>query len=192
MKLARITEEVFLERLARLSNEEIILKGQFYGNNDEVTLYHTVCKREFSVTARAFLQLPKCRLCSKDDFLKERHKKNKQAFYRKFTLMPHSNEYVLITEYQKSDIKIKLRHKICGKPFLMTPNKLLNGQQCPNKECVSKRKRKTLDEFKLELYFLWNREYTVVGEYRGNRETIAVFHAKCQNIIVFAATHNVV
>lgn len=176
-----------MERLAEKTKGKIALKGDFHGYNRDVKLYHKNCGREFSVTARAMLQLPNCRLCSKEAFAKVRQEKNKQEFYRKFSMKPYSIEYAFLTDYQKSSHKIKVRHKVCGNPFLMTPNKLLLGQQCPNKECLGKRiiegKRKSFEQFKKEVNLIWNGEFILIGEYLGSKEKINVFHKRCGGII---------
>lgn len=187
MKVPKVTKEIFIERLAEKTRDDIELKGDFHGYNKEVTLFHTTCKREFSVTARAFLQLPNCRLCSNEAFTKARQEKNKREFYRKFSMKPYSMEYTFLSDYQKSNKKIKVQHKICGKPFFMTPNKLVNGQQCSNKECVGKRiregKMKSIEQFDKELIIKWNGEFIAVGEYRGSKEKVNVFHKRCGKII---------
>lgn len=187
MKVPKVTKEIFIDRLVVKTKGDIELMGNYHGYNKEVTLFHINCKREFSVTARAFIQLPNCRLCSKEVVMKARQEKNEREFYRKFSIKPYSMEYTFLSNYEKSNKKIKVEHKVCGKTFSMTPNKLLNGQQCSNKGCVSKRiregKRKSLEQFNRELILKWNGEFIAVGEYRGSKEKVAVFHKRCEEVI---------
>ena len=56
---------------------------------------------------------------------------DRDKFKKKF-LETSNSEYELLTEYQKSTIKVKVKHLKCGHIYEVTPNKWLNGRRCPN------------------------------------------------------------
>ena len=84
--------------------------------------------------------------------------------------------YTLLSEYLKSNIKIKIKHNICGQIYTVKPNDFLSGNRCPI--CYGTHK-KTTDMFKNEVFDLVADEYSVLGEYCKNDKKIEMIHNVC-------------
>jgi hypothetical protein len=80
------------------------------------------------------------------------------------------DEYTVLEQYQKSNIKIKFRHNNSScdyYEFYMQPNSFLSGIRCPKcaRKVTADKNRKTHERFVKEVYELVNNEYTVLGQY---------------------------
>ena len=103
---------------------------------------------------------------------------NEEFLKRVFKLV--KNEYVFLEEYIKSDIKIKVKHNVCGNIYRVKPIQFLNGIRCP--KCQHRSYKKTTEEFKKEVSKLVDCEYEVLGEYVGNKIHIVMKHIVCNSI----------
>src|SRR5690625_4425673 len=72
------------------------------------------------------------------------------------------DEYEVLSEYVKNNIKVLMLHKKCGNSFNMTTGDFKNGRRCPH--CYGKFK-KTTEQFKQEVYEVSKGEYKVLGKY---------------------------
>lgn len=89
------------------------------------------------------------------------------------------NEYTLLSEYEKSNLKVKVLHNLCNNIYEVTPNAFLRGGRCPN--CFgNKGKLKNTDKFKEEVLNLVGDEYTVLGEYINRSTNIKIRHNTCK------------
>jgi len=88
------------------------------------------------------------------------------------------NEYTVLGEYITNKKKILFKHNTCNHEFEMRPNNFLDsGDRCPK---CSGHAKKSLDEFKNEVYNLVGDEYTVLSsEYSNNKTKILIRHNKC-------------
>lgn len=84
----------------------------------------------------------------------------------------HGNEIEFIGEYVNKRTKIKVKHK-CGYIWDAPSDSLQYGHGCPK---CGKNKKKTLEEFKAEVFDLVGNEYEVIGEYRGTNIKIKMKH----------------
>lgn len=88
-------------------------------------------------------------------------------------------EYTVVGAYEAALIKIKIRHNVCNHIFDMPPNDFLKGNRCPS--CFGA-KKKTIEEYKKEVFDLVGFEYDVLGStYNGNKTKIPMLHKKCGN-----------
>jgi hypothetical protein len=86
------------------------------------------------------------------------------------------NMYIVESEYINSKTPIKIKCKKCEYEYEIRPHHILGGRKCPR---CSKRKKKTTEEFKKEVYDLVGDEYKVLGEYKGTNDKIKMLHKKC-------------
>lgn len=81
------------------------------------------------------------------------------------------DEYTFLEPYIKSNIKIKVKHNICGNIYPVAPVYFLQGTRCPY--CYSTPKKDT-ETFKKEMYEKYGNRYTILGEYIDNKTKIKV------------------
>ncbi|OJE17835.1 hypothetical protein A9490_13680 [Bacillus thuringiensis] len=91
------------------------------------------------------------------------------------------NEYEVIGEYITTNHNITLKHNKCGFIFDMLPSNFLKGQRCPScaLEIRAGKRRRTTEQFVLEVYHLVGEEYTVLGEYTNSQSPITMKHDVC-------------
>lgn len=94
------------------------------------------------------------------------------------------NDYLLFGEYTGTNNKMLFQHNIstCNYKFLMTPHNFIQGKQrCP--KCSSEIGRlkitKKPEQYKKEVYDLFNDEYKIIGDYINSSSKIKIKHNKC-------------
>lgn len=88
-------------------------------------------------------------------------------------------EYEVLEDYYSARSKIKFKHnsQLCNYyEFKMTPDGFLTGNRCPS--CAGN-KKKTHDEFVIEVYDLVKDEYTILSEYKSANTHINILHNVC-------------
>ena len=89
------------------------------------------------------------------------------------------DEYTVLGKYINKRTNILVRHNKCGEEYLVKADNLLMGKG--HFKCNGNR-TKTTEEFKTEVFNLFNSEYEVVGEYKNNRTKILMKHINCGKI----------
>lgn len=142
----------FSREIEEINKGEYILKSIYTTNVDLVTIFHSVCKREFSIIPRNFLSRKRCPLCSKDITGKWRVKST--DFFIKELFNVYGEEFSVVGEYYGANLPILVKHNICGNKWSPTPHSLLTGSGCP--KCSSSRGEraisKILDENSIEYF----------------------------------------
>lgn len=91
------------------------------------------------------------------------------------------DEYLILSKYITSKIKVKFKHTKCGNIFEMKPNGFLNGSRCP--KCMQQQahdtRKKTDAEFKSEVKALVGDEYLVLDKYVNTHTKLRFKHKKC-------------
>lgn len=90
-------------------------------------------------------------------------------------------EYTVMDKYVNSKTDILMKHNKCGNEWSPRPNNFLQGDRCPVCAIIEKNKKlmKTTEDFKKEVFHLYNGEYEVLGEYKGAEIPILMRHIKC-------------
>jgi Zn ribbon nucleic-acid-binding protein/very-short-patch-repair endonuclease len=102
-------------------------------------------------------------------------KSNTDEFKKKVSEI--SNKYTVLGEYSNAHTKILMKHEECGKEYLVSPNKFIQGRRCP--QCNPVPEKKSTDFFRKEVLSLAGKEYTVVSSYLGTGKPITIRHAVC-------------
>lgn len=91
------------------------------------------------------------------------------------------NEYEVLGEYINSSTHIKMKHSKCGYIYPVVPNSFLRGSRCPQcgRESMIRKRRKTAEEFKNQVYDKVKDEYEVLDEYINSSTPIKMKHNKC-------------
>ncbi|MTK12107.1 MAG: DUF2726 domain-containing protein [Clostridiaceae bacterium] len=118
-----------------------------------------------------------CNDCGKKVRVEKRTKTQEQ--FCKEVYKTVKDEYEIAGKYINANTKIKFKHSICGSEFLMFPNDFLRGQRCPN--CYGT-PLKTIEQYKKDVFKLYKDEYSILGEYKGNKIKIQTKHNKCGHV----------
>ena len=151
-----MTQEEFIERVSKVKPTVEVL-SEYKKINEKVRFRCKICNHEWEAQAKSMLiGSSGCRKCagslsySNEEFLQKLEKVN-----------PNIEP---LEEYTKNRIKIKVKCKICGHIWEITPNKLLSAKRrCPN---CTKQTRMTTEQFREKLKS-WNPNVTSLGEFGG-------------------------
>lgn len=88
------------------------------------------------------------------------------------------NEYSILGDYINSQIKISIKHNVCGRTYSIQPNEFLQGKRCS--KCSGRMKLNT-SIFKERVFKLVGSEYTVEEEYVNSDTPIKITHVVCGN-----------
>ncbi|MEI4827996.1 hypothetical protein WAX78_00715 [Bacillus sp. FJAT-53711] len=177
------TDEEFKKDVYDLVGEEYIVLSEYQGNKKEVQMKHVYCwdggTHDFPVRPGNFLfggtRCPKCF----GSFLKTIEQFKQEVF----DLV--GDEYQVVSEYINSREYITMLHKYCldggEHEYPVTPDSFLRGIRCPKCGVIkaANKLRKTLAEFKVEIFKLVGDEYSVVGDYVSSHVPILMKHNKC-------------
>lgn len=168
-KSKKKTTESFREEVYNKYGDEYTVLGEYINSATKIEVIHNLCGRKYEINPSYLLKGGRCRCLQKN------YKMSHEDFLNKMHLKK-GHEYEVLESYVNSKTKIKFIHKICGSEFYMRPAQFLNGQNCPN--CYGTPK-KTLEEFKKEVYDMYGDEYKVIGDYKGKGEFIKIKHKLC-------------
>lgn len=120
-------------------------------------------------------------------------KKTHEAFLKEVNTLG-KNFFVVLGRYQSNSIEVKVKHLLCGREWDAVPSTLLMGLKrgggCVDCSRIAKceARRKTPEEFRLEVFNLVGEEYTFLDDYEKAAIRIRVRHNKCGE--VYAITPN--
>lgn len=89
-----------------------------------------------------------------------------------------TEDFEVVGEYKNNNTKIEIKHKNCGRTFLIKPADFKRRKRCS--PCNINRK-KTTSEFQEQINFLANSEYELLGEYINDRTKILTKHKLCSH-----------
>lgn len=173
----RMGLEVFKKRMYEMYGNEYTVLGDYINSQTKIKVQHNRCGRVLNLLPASLLQGNGCTHCNHGDGLRSNTSEFKNKVYNVW-----GNEYSVIGEYVDSHTKIKMRHNSCGRVFLMRPNNVLNGQGCRvcRQNAHVSKIRKTIHEYKREVYDLTGNEYLVLGkEYINAQTPIKMKHINC-------------
>ena len=171
------TNEQFLKEVKELVGNEYTFLEEYSGTNNKIKVRHNRCGYEYNVTPNTFLNKKcKCPYCEILKNSKKRTKTNEQFLKEVKELV--GDEYTFLEEYERSNLKLKVRHNSCGYEYNVTPCNFLSGKRCP--KCANNIKR-TNEQFLKEVKELVGNEYTFLEEYINTDIPIKVIHNKCNN-----------
>lgn len=139
------------------------------------------CGNEFETTINSIKASNKqyCNKCSMITNMRKRFAKTQEQFELEVKKR-FGDEYTVLGKYININTKIAVKHNKCGHVYEVRPSAMIKqGNGCP--KCFGKHK-KTTDEFKKEIFNLFEDEYEVIGEYVNAKTPIMMKHNKCGNM----------
>ncbi|MGW5891918.1 hypothetical protein [Priestia megaterium] len=132
--------DIFKKELFELVGDKYEIIGEYKNAQTYVTMKHTECGHEYSVTPHVFKgKDSRCPKCFKNA------KKTQEQFIEEVYGMV-GNEYSVLGEYQNSQTKIRMKHTECNHEYLVTPSHFLNTKRrCP--KCNESKGEKIIGEW---------------------------------------------
>lgn len=120
----RYTHDTYVKKLYSI-NSNIEVLSQYMKIKDRINVRCKVCGYEWNPTAESLIRKNNpcgCPSCAGNAII------TPDEFKEKLTI---THPYLeLLNEYVRSNLKVHVYCKDCGNDFLVTPNKLQQGQQC--------------------------------------------------------------
>lgn len=166
----RKTTNEFIDDLYKIYGNEYTLIGSYGKSNKNDVLIKHVCGFEFYTKPNHILSgNNKCPICTYGSH------QTTSSFKKKLELVK-GNEYSLVGDYNTYSVNIK--HNVCGHIYTIAPASALK-YGC--KYCAGNSK-KTIEQFKQEVYNEVGNEYTVLAdEYINTHTNLLMKHNKCGN-----------
>lgn len=162
------------------------LIGDYNGRNSEVTLYHSGCKKQFTMVFDYFVDSKyKCPCCQTKKYKYNPSLSIKEKI--KYFEDEIGGDYKILTGFTVISDEVKIKHIACGREFekkvSLAMKRSENSILCPYCE-LEKRK----ESFEKKLKERFGDKYVLYGEYvNGDTET-TFRHTRCMK--VFKATPN--
>ena len=156
---SRKSQEEWESEVFDLGKNDYISLTPYKNNRTHVLMKHKTCGHEWYISPSNFIKGHRCPKCA-DKSTSEKLALNPELYKKRF-YDKANNEYELLTDYKRSNIKVKIKHLKCGHEFLMNPGNFLKGHGCPN--CSPK----SYGELRIANY-LKNNGYVFQKEYSFN------------------------
>lgn len=185
--MPKMTKEQFILNIKKIYGERYSLISDFKSTQDKITIKCNICNKEYTLVANEFTRnrdknrnrfingCDYCRLINNSNFIKKR--------VSEIT----NNRIKVIDNNEISTVNqnIKMECTICGYKFISNIHVLESNIKKAKKEtsfgCAncSKKRKKTTENFREEVYKLTNGEYVVIGEYKSTSTKIEMCHITC-------------
>jgi len=127
-------------------NKGFILLEKEYINNSVPMKFICIKHKELGIQESTYTTVKYnsgCRGCAKEKY-KQINLKDNETFLREVKEQV-GDEYTFLEEYQKSDVKIKVKHNKCGHVYKVSPALFLRGRRCP--KCKRSNGEKRIADF---------------------------------------------
>jgi hypothetical protein len=110
-------------------------------------------------------------------------KKTQEEFLQEFNSLSNG-EYELLDEYINAITKVRVKHLVCGKEYMVTPNKFLCGRKCPycKSEVVKIKERISFDEAKDRVNKIYDNKFKLI-KYIDTKSECTIECNNCKNKI---------
>lgn len=178
-KMRKRTHEEYVLEFEERAKGEYTLLSKYRGARETVKIKHNVCGNVYWSSASGFKHGSGCLKCAQKEFHKARKKTHDK--FKSEVVEIGDNEYELLDRYQKDDLHVTIRHKICGTEYKVQPSSFLQGSKCPI--CMLKQRiesqRWTQEYFEEFVEKEGLGEYQVVGDYKSSQVPVEMIHLKC-------------
>lgn len=131
--------EQFVAEVYELVGDEYEVLEEYTNRYEYIKIRHNACESEYKATANNFLKGRRCPKCFGN--IKRTTELFKEEVYE-----ITENEYEVLGEYLNSDTKTKMKHKLCGKEWEVTPSHFLkDNSRCP--KCKSSKGEKAISQW---------------------------------------------
>ncbi|QSF43347.1 hypothetical protein [Paenibacillus tianjinensis] len=182
----KTTQEIS-EEINNLSFGEYELVGEYVNKKIKVNILHKKCGNEFSMQINNFRIGQRCPPCSRKTVTAKQTKSHDQFVKEVEILRPKS--FIIMSLYQGSKQKIKVRHIRCGREFLIWPSRLLQSRGLCCEYCSRNDRKIGLEKFCEIVKEMRNNEYEVIGEYINSSTKVLIKHKPCGYVYKITPSH---
>lgn len=120
----KLDTDIYKARVIELVGDEYTVLGEYINNREKILTRHEKCGYEWDVKPNSFLNGSRCPNCSGNI-------KVTTDIFKEKVRAKYGDEFEVISEYEKSDIKIQIRHVKCGHEWSVRPSSFLHRGICP-------------------------------------------------------------
>ena len=184
------SNEEFIRDLKRSQGDKFTPLESYKGNTVKIKFKCNICNNIWSATpANIYKKIKNCPECSKEAKVNSLTSTNDEFILKaKSILGKKFYDYEILSEYKKSNLKIKVKHKECGHIWEITPNNFIRIVTCPKchgkvdgkvSETNRMKSQKSNQYFLNKLKEVLGDEYLPLEAYKGYNYKILVEHTKC-------------
>lgn len=151
----KFTQEEFEKHLKERTNGECIALDKYINTQTPIRFKHLTCGNIFKTKPSHVLAGHYCKECGDKKTGDKLRKTHEQYVKEVFDLV--GDEYEVLSEYKRDDIKIKMVHKTCGRTFYKRAGSFLQGIRCPH--CAESKGEKKVFDFLVKHGIEHKREY---------------------------------
>lgn len=130
---------------------------EYTGSRNSITVRHEECGTIFNPNAGNLLRHSGCPVCARKSFGK--HKMPTITQFRDSFKDVFGDEYTLLSDYVKSDEKVKVKHNKCGNVYKVLPGNAIHKRSgCPN--CYSSKGEKLVENTLIKLGVDFKKQFT--------------------------------
>ena len=160
------THEEFTLEVCNLVGDEYVILSKYITAKVKVKILHKQCGREYEMRPNDFLNGVRCPHCAN---------KKTHGQYVEDVFLKYGGEFKILSKYDGSRKKVKVKHNICGSIYNIRSDKM----GCPY--CAVNTKL-TMEEFVNRVNILYGSDYSVLDDYIGINEKLRVKHNICGSI----------
>ena len=173
------TNEEFIDEIKGLVGDEYTFLEPYQTAQIKLCVKHNKCGYEYQVSPHKFLAGRRCPKCSGHMIY------TPDQFNRKIHGIV-GDEYTVLTDYVRTNKKVKFKHNKCGYEFDMRPNCFLQVQRCP--KCQNQI-HYTEEMFIKKLTELYPNEFTLVSKFTKTDDPVTLRHNECGKEFTTLAKH---
>lgn len=123
--MKKLTQEEFEERVFEALGNKVSILGKYKNSKTKIETKCNICGYIWKTNPHTLQNGHGCPRCSNN--LRKTTEQFKKEVYDLV-----KNEYEVLGEYKSTHTKIRMKHNICGKTFMIEPNAFISGgQRCP-------------------------------------------------------------
>ncbi len=120
----KLNNEEVDKRIYELTKNEYARIGNYINNSTKILIKHNLCQNTYEVKWGNFQQGIRCPKCFGNEKLN-----NEEVDKRMFELV--KDEYVRIGDYKGANIKMQIKHNLCGNVYEVKWSNFQQGYRCP-------------------------------------------------------------
>lgn len=174
--MAMKTTNQYIEEL-KIKNPNITVVGEYTGNHKKIDVKCKICGTSFSSDAASLLQGHGCKICGHNNAKIKQRRKHDEFVALLKDINP---DLEVISPYDGSKSKIKVRCLKCCHEYESYPSNLLHGYGCM--QCYKQGRFRTKEELIADVFKL-NKNITVQDDYVNGKTHCSFKCNKCGYVI---------
>lgn len=165
----RKTHAEFESQVMERGEGDYRVLSEYENNKTHIKMKHIVCGNEYMVRPTKFLQGNRCPTCS------VRKSKTTEEFFKNVEILGEG-DYQVLSPYKDHEEKVIMKHLSCGREYEVRPTNFMQGSRCLH--CYDT-KKKTHEDFLLQVLDEGKREYQLLSTYKNARTYVQLRHEVC-------------